>query len=84
MTVQVKTVIQMDDVLITRVKDEKKELERIGVKLDYMESTVNVFKHQILSSVENEEMLEQLETVVNEAEALDTVLEERRKSKLRS
>ena len=74
----------MDERLITRLKDEKKELERIGVKLDYMESTVNVFKHQILSSVENEEMLEQLETVVNEAEALDTVLEERRKSKLRS
>lgn len=84
MTEQVKKVIEMDERLITRLKDEKKELERIGVKLDYMESTVNVFKHQILSSVENEEMLEQLETVVNEAEALDTVLEERRKSKLRS
>lgn len=83
MTEQVRKVIEMDERLITRLKDEKKDLERIGAKLDYMESTVNLFKHQLLSSVENEEMLEQLETAVNEAEALDNVLEERRKSKLR-
>lgn len=83
MAEDVRKVIEMDEKLIARLKDEKKELERIGTKLDYMESTVNMFKHQILSSVENEDMLEQLETAVNEAEALDTVLEERRKSKLR-
>jgi prefoldin subunit 5 len=65
------------------MKDEKKELERIGAKLDYMESTVNMFKHQIMSSIENENMLEELETAVNEAEALDTVLEDRRKSRIR-
>lgn len=84
MAEQVKKVIEMDERLIARLKDEKKDLERIGAKLDYMESTVNLFKHQLLSSVENEEMLEQLETAVNEAEALDTVLEERRRNKLRS
>jgi mannitol/fructose-specific phosphotransferase system IIA component (Ntr-type) len=48
-----------------------------------MESTVNMFKHQIMSSLENEEMLEQLETAVNEAEALDAVLDERRRNRLR-
>lgn len=79
----VKKVVEMDEKLIARMKDEKKDLERIGAKLDYMESTVNMFKHQIMSSVENEELLEQLETAVNEAEALDTVLEDRRKSKLK-
>ena len=47
-----------------------------------MESTVNMFKHQIMSSIENEEMLEQLETAVNEAEALDAVLYERRRSRI--
>lgn len=83
MSDDVRKVIEMDQKLITRLKDEKKDLERIGTKLDYMESTVNMFKHQILSSVENEEMLEQLETAVNEAEALDTVLEDRRRNKLR-
>lgn len=75
--------IDMDEKLINRLKDEKKELERIGAKLDYMETTVNLFKHQAISSAESEEMLEKLETAVNEAEALDNVLEDRRKSKVR-
>jgi len=79
-----KKVIEMDEKIINRLKDEKQELERIGAKLDYMESTVNMFKHQIISSIETEEMLETLETAVNEASALDTVLEERRKSRVRS
>lgn len=83
MAEDVRKVIEMDEKLIGRLKDEKKELERISAKLDYMESTVNMFKHQIMSSIENEEMLEQLETAVNEAEALDTVLQDRRKSKLK-
>jgi hypothetical protein len=83
MTEDVRKIIEMDEKLINRMKDEKKELERISAKLDYMESTVNMFKHQIMSSIENEDMLEQLETAVNEAEALDTVLEDRRKSRIR-
>lgn len=77
----IKKVIEMDEKIISRLKEEKKELERIGAKLDYMESTVNMFKHQILSNIETEEMLEKLETVVNEASALDIVLDERRKNK---
>ncbi len=83
MAEDVRKIIEMDEKLIGRLKDEKKELERISAKLDYMESTVNMFKHQIMSSAENEDMLEQLETAVNEAEALDTVLEDRRKSKIK-
>lgn len=83
MAEDVRKIIEMDEKLINRMKEEKKDLERIGAKLDYMESTVNMFKHQIMSSVENEDMLEQLETAVNEAEALDTVLEERRRNKLK-
>jgi len=83
MTDDIRKIIEMDEKLINRLKDEKKDLERISAKLDYMESTVNMFKHQALSSVESEEMLEKLETAVNEAEALDNVLEDRRKNKLR-
>lgn len=79
----IRKIIEMDEKLINRLKDEKKDLERISAKLDYMESTVNMFKHQALSSVETEEMLEKLETAVNEAEALDNVLEDRRKNKLK-
>lgn len=79
----IRRIIEMDEKLINRLKEEKKDLERVSAKLDYMESTVNMFKHQVLSSVESEDMLEKLETAVNEAEALDTVLEERRKTKIR-
>ena len=79
----IRRIIEMDEKLINRLKDEKKELERISAKLDYMESTVNMFKHQIMSSVESEDMLEKLETAVNEAEALDSVLEDRRKHKIK-
>lgn len=79
----IRRIIEMDEKLINRLKDEKKDLERVSAKLDYMESTVNMFKHQVLSSVESEDMLEKLETAVNEAEALDTVLEERRKTKIK-
>lgn len=75
-------VIEMDEKIVNRLKDEKAELERISAKLDYMESTVNMFKHQIISSIESEDMLETLESAVNEAEALDNVLEERRKNRI--
>lgn len=79
----VKKLLEMDERVVSRLKDEKMELERINARLEYMESTVGAFKHQIFSNIESEEMLEKLETVVNEASALDNVLEERRKNKLR-
>lgn len=77
-----KRVIEMDEKIITRLKEEKMDLERISTKLDYMESTVNLFKHQILSNIESEDMLDKLETAVNEATALDSVLQERRRNRL--
>lgn len=78
----IKKVIEMDEKIVNRLKDEKNDLERINAKLEYMESTVNMFKHQIMSSIETEDMLETLETVVNEAVALDNVLEDRRKNRI--
>jgi hypothetical protein len=83
MAEDLKKTVGMDEKIIGRLKDEKNELERIRIKLDYMESMVNMFKHQILSSIETEEMVEKLENAVNEATALDNVLEERRRNKLR-
>ncbi len=78
----VKGVIEMDEKIIERVKDEKNELERIHARLDYIESMIGAFKHQIISSVESEEMVEKLETAVNEAVALDNVLQERRRNRI--
>jgi hypothetical protein len=74
--------IEMDEKTLAQAKEEAGNLERISAKLDYMESTVNMFKQQIISSIESEEMLETLQTAVNEAEALDNVLQERRRTKI--
>jgi hypothetical protein len=79
----VKGIIEMDEKVIDRVKDEKNELERIYARLEYIESMINMFKHQIISSIESEEMVEKLETAVNEATALDSVLQERRRNQIR-
>lgn len=80
---ELKNLIEMDEKIVNRLKEERQELERIAARLDYMESTVNMFKHQIISSIESEEMLETLEKAVNEASALDNVLEDRRKTRMR-
>jgi len=79
----ISSIIEMDEQVIQRVKDEKNELERIHARLDYIESMLGMFKHQIVSSIESEEMVEKLETAVNEATALDNVLQERRRNKIR-
>lgn len=79
----IKRVIEMDQKILTRLKEERIELERISMKLDYMESTVNMFKHQLISSIESEEMLEKIESAVNEASALDCILEDRHAKRLR-
>ncbi|ACL74415.1 hypothetical protein [Ruminiclostridium cellulolyticum] len=78
----INNVIEMDEKAIQRVKDERNELERIHARLDYIESMLNMFKHQIISSIESEEMVEKLETAVNEATALDSVLQERRRNQI--
>ncbi len=83
MAEDVKNLVEMDEKIITRLKEEKIDIERISAKLDYMESTVGVFKQQILTNIESQETLEKIETVVNEATALDNVLEERRRNKIR-
>ena len=76
-------VIEMDERIIERSGEEKRELERTATKLEYMESAINMFKTQVISSIESEEMLEKLETAVNEATALDSVIEDRRRNRMR-
>jgi len=78
------SILEMDEKVIQRVKDEKNELARIHARLEYIESMLSMFKHQIVSSIESEEMVEKLETAVNEATALDSVLQERRRNQIRS
>ncbi len=74
-----KKTIEMDEKILSRIKEEKHDLERIDTKLDYIKSTVSMFKHQVGLSMESQEMLEKIESVVNEATALENVLDERQK-----
>ena len=42
-----KKTIELDEKILKRLKEEKQELERIDSKLDYIKSTVSMFKHQV-------------------------------------
>ncbi|HHV58827.1 MAG TPA: hypothetical protein GXX49_00740 [Clostridiaceae bacterium] len=75
--------IELDRKIISRVNEEKNELEKIRTKLDFMESSIGMFKHQIISNIESSETLNHLDDVIVEAMALDSVLESRKKNRLR-
>jgi hypothetical protein len=75
--------IDMDQKMLDRIEAEKGELERVSAKLDYMESTIRMFKHRMLTSDEEDGAFSEIEDIVNEATALDNVLNENRKSRLR-
>lgn len=73
--------IEMDERLVKEIQEEKNEVEMIGVKLDHVESMIAAFKHQIVSSNMVNPAVEEIESIVNEAMALDNVLRERRRNK---
>lgn len=74
--------VEMDERLLKNLKEEREELEKTNVRLDYIESTIGGFKHRILSPDTVDPAAEEIEDVINEATALDTVLNERRKTRL--
>jgi hypothetical protein len=80
----IKKVIEMDERIISRLKEEKHDLERIDARLDYIKSTVSMFRNQISMSLESEEMLGQIEEILNEASAFESVLDDRNKKRLRN
>lgn len=75
--------IELDRKMYDRVKDEKNELEKIKTKLDYLESSIGMFKHQIISNIESTETLGRLDDVIDGAIALDSVLESRKNNRIR-
>jgi hypothetical protein len=50
--------------------------------LNYIESTINAFKHRIISTDSSDPEVQEIEDIINEATALDSVLNERRKIRL--
>ena len=79
-----KHAIEMDRELLEKISQEKKELERTGAKLTYIESTLKTFKHQIVSSENTDGTVTDIENIINEATALDNVLnDDNRNEKLK-
>lgn len=75
--------VEMDEELLKNMKEEREELEKTNVRLDYIESTIGGFKHRILSPESMDPAAEEIEDVINEATALDNVLNERSKNRMR-
>ncbi len=78
----IQKVIDIDEKTIARIGEEKKDLESIAAKLDYIESSVGMFKHRMLSNIDSEDLLEKTSQIVDEASALNNALTEHRKHKL--
>ena len=79
---QLTKAIEMDETLLQNIRNEKLELENVGVKLDHIESMIIGFKHQIISADSANPEVEEIERVINEASALDNVLTERRRQRI--
>ena len=80
---QLTKIIEMDEKLVQHMKEEKEELEKVSVRLDYIESTIGSFKHRIISADSMDPASEEIEDVINEATALDNVLNERTRNRMK-
>jgi hypothetical protein len=80
----IKRIIEMDERMIERHKEEKSNLERVDARLEYIKSTVGMLRHQINSGLDSAETAESVENILNEAVALENVLHERNKGRLRN
>ncbi|HHV28270.1 hypothetical protein [Acetivibrio mesophilus] len=75
--------VELDEKILERINNEKSELQMISSKLDYIESAILMFKHQIVSNTNSDPIIEDIDNVVNEAIALESVLTSHRNDKLR-
>ncbi len=75
--------IEMDEKLLQRLREERSQLEMVGVKLDQIESNIVAFKHRILSKEMSDPVTEEIENAINEASALDNALNEQRRFRQR-
>lgn len=78
-----KNAIEMDQKILGRIDLEKRELEKMGARLTYIESTMKTFNHQIKLSENTDEISTEAENIINEASALDSALNSSRKDKLK-
>lgn len=66
--------IELDERLMGKINNDKSELEMVRSKMDYIESAIITFKHQIISNSDSDPAISEIDNVVTEAMALDNVL----------
>lgn len=69
--------IELDERLMEKINNDKNELEMVRSKMDYIESAIVTFKHQIISNSDSDPEISEIDNVVNEAMSLDNVLSNR-------
>jgi len=74
---EIRRVIETDEKMITTLKGERSELDKLDARLQYMESTVSMLKYNAVSNLESDELLRSLEADVDEAAAINAVLTDR-------
>lgn len=72
--VDLEKALELDERLLERINREKSELEMAFTKMEYIESAIITFKHQIISNSDSDPEISEIDSVVNEAMALDNVL----------
>jgi len=79
----IRNAVEMDRRVLERIDHEKRELEKMSARLTYIESTLKTFKHQVFASDNTDEVSKEIESIINEAAALDHVLDSRRNDRLK-
>ncbi|MDR1439932.1 MAG: hypothetical protein LBJ10_07975 [Clostridiales bacterium] len=84
---EIRRVIESDERMIESLKGERKELEKLDARLQFMESTIGMLKYNLIYNLDSEDMLKKLETEIDEATAINFALSdlhEERRGKARS
>ena len=84
---ELRRVIEADERMINSLKEDRKSLETVDARLQYMESTISMLKYNVTSNLGTYDMLHTLEQEIDEAAAINTVLsdwgEEHRRERIR-
>lgn len=73
--------IEIDERLLLNIKDEKEELDKINSKLNYIESSINLFNQQMKDDIDLEKSDGNVNSIINEAIALDNVINPKNREK---
>jgi Xaa-Pro aminopeptidase len=73
-----KRAIEMEKKVLDRIEEDERELEKMAARLAYIESTMKTFKHQLQYSENTADTSAEIDSIINEAAALDQALNERR------